>query len=376
MGGMVNEERLGTLFRRLCEINAPPLKERARVDFVASYLSKLGLEVWEDKAGERIGGNANNLYARLRGTRDDVPKIFFSAHFDTVEPTEGLRVVERDGCFYSDGTTILGADDKAGMAPAIEAVQCLQESGMERGDVFLIFTVAEEIGLKGARESELEGLGVHFGYVLDTGPPVGSFINRVGSHDKFVARILGKPAHSGKDPEEGISAIQACASGIARMRLGRIDEDTTANVGLIRGGTAMNVVPAEVEVIGEARSYDLQKLHSQMAHMRECLEEGAREWGARLEWEEERMYLGYEVPESAEVLRVAREAASRLGFEGSVRATLGGSDANIFHAKGVPALVCGTGMREIHTHQEFVSRKDLVDLTRLLLEIVRVVSGS
>lgn len=373
---MVNEERLVALFKRLCEINAPPLRERASVDFVASYLSKLGLEVWEDRAGERIGGNANNLYARLRGTKRGVPGIFFSAHFDTVEPTEGLRIVEREGCFYSDGSTILGADDKAGMAPAIELVHCLAEGGIERGDVVLVFTVAEEIGLRGARECTLEGLGVRFGYVLDTGPPVGSFISRVGSHDKFVARVIGKPAHSGKDPEEGISAIQATSRGIARMRLGRIDELTTANVGLIRGGTAMNVVPAEVEVIGEARSYDVEKLTAQMKHMRECLEEGAGELGARVEWYEERMYEGYEISVDAEVLRVAREAASRLGLDGSVRETLGGSDANIFNSKGIPALVCGTGMRDIHTHEESVSRKDLIDLTRLLLEIVRVVSGS
>ncbi len=373
---MVNEERLVALFQRLCQINAPPLQERASVDFVASYLSRLGLEVWEDKAGGRLGGNANNLYARLPGTKAGVPGIFFSAHFDTVEPTEGLRIVEREGCFYSDGSTILGADDKAGMAPAIEAVECLRELGIDRGDVFLVFTVAEEIGLKGARESVVEDLGVQFGYVLDTGPPVGSFINKVGSHDKFVARILGKPAHSGKDPEEGISAIQACARGIAKMKLGRIDEETTANVGLIRGGTAMNVVPAQVEVVGEARSYDVRKLEEQMHHMRSCLEEGARGMGAEVDWKEERMYLGYEIPDSADVLRVARESARRLGFEGSVRATLGGSDANVFNAKGVLALVCGTGMRDIHTHKESVSRKDLVDLARLLVEIVRVVAGS
>lgn len=368
---MIKEERLVKLFLDLISINAPALAEKDVVAWTKKYLLDIGLEVAEDNAGAKIGGNANNLIAWLRGTMPDAPKVFLSAHFDTVEPTEGLVVEERDGVFYTAGDTILGADDKGGMAPAIEAVHALIESGEPHGDICLLLSVAEEIGLKGADAVDLEPLNLDFGYVLDTGPPVGSFVTRTATHDKIDIRIIGKPAHAGKDPEKGINAIQVAAAAIHGMKLGRIGPETTANIGAIEGGTATNVVCAEVTLRAEARSTSVEELDAQVAHMIQKFESAAAEWGAKVEIEHDRHYVSYDVPSDAPVVQYAVRASERLGFAPNLRTTLGGSDANIYNAKGLPSIVVATGMDLIHTHEEKIARKDLVDTARLTLEILR-----
>lgn len=368
---MIDESRLVELFRNLCLIDAPALGERDVVTWTTEYLKRIGLDVWDDDAGARIGGNANNVIARLSGNDPNAPKIFFSAHFDTVEPTAGLVIEERDGVFVSASDTILGADDKAGMAPAIEAVNVLSESSERRGDVYLLLSVAEEIGLKGAKALHIEKLGLDFGYVLDTGPPVGTYVVRTATHDIMDVRVIGKPAHAGKDPEKGINAIQVAAEAIARMRIGRVGPETTANIGSIHGGSATNVVCPEVQLRCEARGTNLVDLQEQVDHMMQEFERAAADRGASVHIEHERQYEAYRIEPTERVVEVARRASESLGFEPVARTTLGGSDANIFNAKGVPTIVLGTGMEKIHTHEEYVSRRDLVDLTRLVLAIVR-----
>jgi tripeptide aminopeptidase len=367
---MINSDRLVQLFKKLCLINAPALQERECVDFVKSYFSQIGLECWEDDAGKAIGGNANNLIARLPGNKPGAPAIFLSAHFDTVEPTAGLNIVERDGVLYSDGSTILGADDKGGMAPAIEAVNALLETGEPHGDVYLLLSCAEEIGLKGADALRIGELEVDFGYVLDTGPPVGSFVVRTANHDKLDVTIIGKPAHAGKDPEKGINAIQVAADAISGMNLGRIGPETTANFGIISGGTAVNVVCPSVRLRGEARSTSLEELDKQVDHMIKRFEEAGAKWGAEVQIDHERHYLAYSIDSSSPVVRVAQAASRKLGFDPALRTTLGGSDANVYNAKGVPCIVAGTGMEKIHTHDEFISIKDLEDTARLAYELI------
>lgn len=367
---MVNESRLVGLFKQLCLIDAPALKERAVVAFVAGHLREMGLDVHEDEAGDRIGGNANNLIATLPGTVPGAPRVFLSAHFDTVEPTEGLVIEERNGVLYSASDTILGADDKGGMAPAIEAVQMLIEQKPPHGDVVLLFSVAEEIGLRGAAAMDIESLGLDYGYVLDTGPPVGTFVTRTATHDKIDAIFHGKPAHAGKDPENGISAIQVAADAIASMRLGRIGPETTANFGLIEGGTAVNVVCPFVRLRGEARSTDTAELDRQINHMKDCLEAAADKWGATVTIEHKRHYGAYDIAQDAPVVQVAQAAAKKLGMSGELRTTLGGSDANVFNAKGLPSIVMATGMEHIHTHDECISIRSLVQTAELAYEVL------
>lgn len=372
---MINEERLVSLFKKLCLINAPALRERESVDFTKAYLQDIGLEVREDEAGAKIGSNANNVIATLKGNTPGAPRVFLSAHFDTVEPTEGLVIEERNGAFYSASDTILGADDKAGMAPAIEAVHSLIEDKTPHGDVVLLFTLAEEIGLLGAAAMELDDLDLDFGYVLDTGPPVGSFVTRTATHDKLDVVIHGKPAHSGKNPEDGVSALEVAADAISRMKLGRIDAETTANFGLVQGGSAVNVVPAMVKLRGEARSTSVEKLDAQIDHMVKEFERAARERGATAVVDHTRHYTSYQISEDAPVVRHALAGSRACGFDPALRTTLGGSDANVFNAKGVPSIVIATGMEKIHTHDEFVTRKDLVDTARLVVEILGSVAG-
>jgi tripeptide aminopeptidase len=369
---VINESRLIDLFQKLCLIDAPSLGEHNCVAYVKQFLIDQGLEVTEDNAGAKIGGTGNNLIAWLRGTMPDAPKIFLSAHFDTVEPTAGLVIEERDGVFYSKSATILGADDKGGMVPAIEAVLTLKESGMAHGDICLLLSVAEEIGLKGADALEIQDLDLDFGYVLDTGPPVGSFVTRTANHDNLEIKITGKPAHAGKDPEKGINAIQVAASAIEGMKLGRIGPETTANIGIIHGGSGVNVVCAEVTMRAEARSTSVEELDAQVEHMITRFEEAARKWGAEVEIEHHRHYRAYEIAPDSKVVRIAQEASRALGFEPTLRTTLGGSDANIYNAKGLPCIVVATGMDKIHTHEEFISRKDLIDTARLTLELLRL----
>jgi tripeptide aminopeptidase len=361
----VDEAGLVGLFLDLCKINAPALSEAACVRHMRAHLEAMGLEVWEDDAGQKIGGDANNLVARLPANSPSAPKVFLSAHFDTVEPTAGLQVVERDGVIYSDGTTILGADDKAGMAPAVEAVRMLQASGEPHGDVYLVFTCAEEVGLLGAHAFDIASLGADFGYVLDTGPPVGSFVVQTATHDKLDFEIVGKPAHAGKDPEHGINAISVLADAVSGLTIGRVSPETTCNLGIVEGGTAVNVVCPSVRVRGEARSTVLRELEECTDGMVAAFEAAARKWGAELRVEHKRHYDAYRLDPDCTVVRVAQRAARSIGMSGELRKTLGGSDANVFNAKGVPTAVVGTGMEQIHTHEEHVSRQALVDTARL-----------
>ncbi|MBS1722077.1 MAG: M20/M25/M40 family metallo-hydrolase [Armatimonadetes bacterium] len=367
---MINEERLVSLFKELCLIDAPALGEADCVAFVRGYCQEIGLEVQEDDAGSRIGGNANNLIVTLKGNKAGAPRIFLSAHFDTVEPTAGLEIEEKDGVFFSKSDTILGADDKAGMAPAIEAVRCIKETGVEHGDVVLLFSCAEEIGLKGAAALDIQSLNLDFGYVLDTGPPVGSFVTRTAVHDKIDFTVIGKPAHAGKDPEKGVNAISVMADAVSKLKVGRVGPETTSNLGIVTGGTAVNVVCPSVKIKGEARSTDVKELDRVVAEMIAAFEEAARKWGAEVVIDHERHYVSYDIPTDAPVVQVAQRAAKNLGLSGHLRTTLGGSDANVYNTKGVPTIVVATGMEKIHTHDEFVSRFDLLQTAYLAYEII------
>lgn len=368
---MIKEERLFKLFTDLCVIDAPSLKEKEAVAFVKDLLTKEGLEVREDDGGRKIDGNANNLIAWFRGSVPDAPKIFLSAHFDTVEPTSGLVIEERDGVYYSKSDTILGADDKGGMAPAIEAILALKESGEPHGDVCLLFSCAEEIGLQGADAVDIEDLGLDFGFVLDTGPPVGTFVTRTATHDKLEFLVHGVPAHAGKDPEKGINAIQVAADAIHGMRLGRIGPETTANLGIIEGGTAVNVVCPFVKIRAEARSTSLVELETQVNHMVDCFEKAATKWGTTVDILHERHYGAYHVPDNHPAVQVGRAASRALNLEPTLRTTLGGSDANVYNAKGLPCIVLATGMDKIHTHDECISKESLALTARLAYEVVR-----
>jgi len=370
----IQNDRLVELFTTLCRINSPPREERAVVEYVKGFLRGLGLEVREDNAAQAVGGNANNLVATLPANITGAPKIFFSAHFDTVEPNPNLNIIIQNGVIRTDGTSILGADDKAGMSAILEAIRIVVENNLPHGQIQLLFTVCEEIGLRGARALDLSLVDSDFGFVYDTGPPVGTVIIQTPTHDTMHVRLLGKPAHAGVEPEKGISAIQIAAYAISQMRLGRIDAETTANIGSIRGGQATNVVCPEVVITAEARSLNRQKVDAQVAHMTQLFEQAAQRFGGQAIIELDRHYEGYTLTENDLPVQVVRRALQRIGLDAPMRPTGGGADANIFIARGLPCCVVGTAHQKIHTHEEFVRIDDLARSVDLTLAIIQEVA--
>ncbi|MGO8672392.1 MAG: M20/M25/M40 family metallo-hydrolase [Capsulimonadaceae bacterium] len=368
----VNEARLVQTFLDLARQNTPPRCERDAAEVARRLLESLGFECEYDDAGEKVGGNVGNLIAWKPGTVSSAIPIFFSAHFDTVEPTPGLEPIIEGDIIRSDGKTLVGADDKCGLAPILEAMQILDEQKIPHGGIQLLLTICEEIGLVGARHLDPNRIRARYGFVLDAGPPVGSMVYHAPSQDIFDVVIHGRPAHAGAEPENGVSAILIAARAIARMKLGRIDHETTANVGIIHGGVATNIIPATVTLKCEARSRRQPKMEKQRDAMIAAFREEADLLGGTVDVDCYNAYPGYELPMESPALLIGQTAAERLGIEPLLRVTGGGADANYFNAYGVPTTVLGCGMRNIHRHDEYLLISDMVASTRMVLSIVEV----
>ncbi len=368
---MINQERLVKEFVEMVKIDSLSNKEGKFAAYLKGLLEELGLEVViDEQAGEAAGSDTGNLLGRLKGSRTEAPKIFFSAHMDTVVPGEGIQPQVRDAVIYSNGSTILGGDDKAGIAAIIEALRHIKEEKIEHGDIEVLFTIGEETGLWGARNLDYSLLQAKMGFVLDNGGEPGTIVYRAPAHDKIHAIIYGKAAHAGMSPEKGVSAIQVAAQAISRMNLLRIDEETTANIGAIKGGNATNIVCDKIELEGEARSLDEEKLQQQLQQMLNCLQVACREMGARLESKIVREYPAFTIKEDEAVVRVAKEAADALRFPVRIISSGGGSDANYFNHRGIKAINLGIGMSKVHTKEEYIKIKDLVRSAHYVAAIV------
>jgi len=376
---MVNRQRLSDEFARLAAINSPPLHENAIARYLVGRLENLGAEVLFDNAAEATGGEVGNLVASFAGQGRSSEPILFSVHMDTVEPGGQVEPVLRDGVFFSAGDTVLGADDKAGVAELIEALQVIRERKIPHGPLEVVITIAEEIGLVGAKHLDFGLLKSRRGYALDT-EGTGWMVLKAPAANILQIEIEGIAAHAGMAPELGLSAIQTASLAISRMHLGRIDQQTTANIGKIEGGVARNIVPQNVSIIGEARSHDTDKLESQTAHMLACFEQAADEMTRTIDGRQVRPHIRAEVrldfpsmavAEDAPVVALARSAAATLGQELKVRLGGGGSDANIFNGHGIEMIILATGMNKVHTHDEYVAVDDMVKVAELLVEIIR-----
>lgn len=347
---MTNDTRLRRLFLDLTAINSPPGEEAPVADYCEAIFRETGFSTHRDEHG--------NLFAERGLDRPGQP-IFLSGHMDTVAPTAELEVTEEDGVFRTNGLSILGADDKCAVAALLEAAHQLHEQDLPHGPLRVVLSVREEVGLQGAALMDTTPLRGSFGYVFDASGPTGSVITAAPFHDIFEVHISGKAAHAGFVPENGVSAITAASRAIAAMRVGRLDEETTANIGIIRGGTANNIVAEHTYVKAEARSRDEARLHAQVRHMRDCFESAAADTGARVEYTGGRVYSGYRHDPDSPLLRLAATALRRLGKEPTYRPTGGGSDANIFNAAGIPTLVLSCGYENAHSVTEYVPFADL-----------------
>lgn len=358
------------LFLTLCRIDSPSRDERAVQDFLTEELRALGLHPREDDAARAVEGNAGNLIVEVPGTVTGAPTILLTAHVDTVEPNPCVPIIVENGVVHTDGSAILGADDKAGVAPLLYALRELLREGVPHGPLWVAFTVCEEVGLLGAKALDIRAMGAEMAFVLDAGPPVGSFITKAPWLTELHGEVIGKAAHAGVRPEDGISAIEVAAEAIASMRLGRQDEETTANVGVLKGGLATNVVCPRVEFSAEARSLDKSKLDAQIAHMRTCFEQAATRRSATAMVREHASFEGYARTPGERLVDVAQRAARSLGLSGALREAGGGSDANVLNARGIPSVVVCTGMQKNHTHEEFCTVADLQATADLTIAII------
>lgn len=367
---MINEERLVSGFMDLVRVDSESGREGKIAEDLEHKLTGLGLEVVIDNAAGKTGTETGNLIARMNGGAGG-PTLMFCAHMDTIAPGCGINPVLENGIIRSIGETVLGADDKAGIAAIIEAITILREKKLPHGSLELVFTICEETGLSGAKNLDFSLLSADMGFVLDCDGPPGTIINMGPSQDKIKAEVLGKAAHAGINPEQGINAIQVASRAIARMQLGRIDEETTANIGLITGGVAINVVPDRVTLQGETRSLQDEKRMRQTRAICDILQETTRESGGRLLLDVNTIYPAMYVSEDAPVIKLAARAAKQMGLAPQIRSTGGGSDTHIFNEHGIPCVNLGIAMQKVHTTDEFIRVEDLSAVASYVLAIIQ-----
>jgi tripeptide aminopeptidase len=383
MGGVastvISAERLTALFLELVRIDSHSRQERGVALRLERELRGLGAEIWYDEAGAAVGGTVGNLLARVPGTLAVEP-LLLSAHMDTVVPGEGVQPIIDGDVIRSDGRTVLGGDDKSGLAIICEVLHTLREHAIPHGDVEVAFTICEEVGLLGAKHLDVGRLRARAGLVLDSDAP-GYLFTRAPAANSIEFVVHGLEAHAGMAPERGINAIQVAAEGIAQMRLGRIDEETTANIGLIEGGAAVNIVPKRVRLRGEARSHDEGKLTEQTEHMQRCMEDAAARHAvttdgttvrARVESTIAREYEHMDVPDDSPIVQLVFRAAAALGAPVTSAPMGGGCDANILNRRGFQVANLGTGMQDIHTVKEWVRVSDMVRTAAVITEMVRL----
>jgi tripeptide aminopeptidase len=377
---MINQERIKNLLLELVQIDSVSREERDVAERVKQICEEMGAEVFIDDAGSKVGGDTGNVIARFPGTVNAAEPIMMSAHMDTVVPGRGVKPIVDGDIIRTDGTTVLGGDDKSGCAVILETIRCLLEQNIPHAPIDAVFSICEEVGLLGAKHLDMSKVRAKYGIVFDSDDP-GFLFTKGPSANHFEFKIHGLESHAGVAPEQGISAIKIAAEAIAAMKLGRIDEETTANIGAIRGGEATNIITNLVTLKGEARSLDDSKLEAQTAHMVKCLEDAAAKYEvtvegvttkARVESEVTREYYAMDVSDDSRVVKLVKEAATRMGLDVKTLASGGGCDANIFNKRGIECANLGTGMRAIHTVKEWLDVKDMYASAEMTLEIMRL----
>ena len=400
----INQERLAHTFVQLCEIDSPSRKERGVSDYLFRTFQDLGAtSIVEDNSAQQTGSDCGNLIISFPENRPDQETIFFACHMDTVEPGCGVEVVQTGDIFTSRGDTVLGSDDKSGIAALIELIRILQENRIAHGPLELLFTTCEEIGLLGAKALDCTKLKAGYGYALDS-TGIDRIITGAPAANKLRIEVHGIAAHAGLHPEQGISALCLTANAITNLRLGRLDEESTANFGLIHGGVATNIIPDHITIEGEVRSHSLQKLAAHTAEIQRTFQQVIECWpfppslvpmalehpcpspfppdhrdenetqaldfspsvtiNVQLEYPAMRLEL------SDPVLARVQKAGINLGRTLEFQVAGGGSDANIFNSFGLPTAIIATGMDKVHTTDECLDLKDLIRLTELLFAIV------
>ncbi len=374
---MVNEERMRRTFEELVRIYAPSKGEREVCEYLKRKLKALGAsKIVEDNGGSVAGGNSGNLIAVFPADTEGLPSIAFTAHMDCVECCRGIEPVLDNGVYRSQGDTILGGDDKAGVAAILEGLALMKENFIPHGKITVIFTVQEEIGLIGSRCIEEKYIsGIDFGYTLDADGTAGNIFIAGPAQYTMKFTFHGVAAHAGMAPEKGVNAIAMAAAGIAAAPTGRIDEETTCNIGKITGGVVTNIVPELCVVEAEARSRNPEKLEKLAEDIVHAFTSAAERFsGGSVEIERSKEYDAFSVEEDAPLMKLFRMACDMAGFVVRTAPSGGGSDANWFGTKGFPSALVGVGMKDFHTSRENLAEKDLYDAGGLVYRIIEAES--
>jgi len=372
---MINSQRLAQRFKTFVEIDSLSRHELDVALEIEKILTDMGADICYDTAKDQVNGNCSNLVAKFKGSVKAEP-LFLSGHMDTVGPGNNIKVQFKNGVFTSDGTTILGADDKSAIAIILEVMDVIFENKLDYPPIEIVFTVCEEIGLLGAKYFDYSLMDSKFGYILDSEDTRG-IVTKAPSANKIHLKIYGKAAHAGVEPEKGINAIMVASKAVSKLQLGRIDKETTCNLGKIKGGVATNIVPEFVEIHGEARSHNVKKLKTVTDKITETFYNVAKELQdesglPRVETIVENDFPNTNISDDHKAVILAKKAADNIGFSLESKTMGGGADANIFFSKGIIAGVLGTGMTNVHTVNESIEIKDMEDTTRLVLEILKI----
>jgi tripeptide aminopeptidase len=370
MNTHVNTGRLVNEFKRLVSIDSESFCERSMADYLKTAFQDMGITLLEDNAGTHYGGNAGNLYGTWKGTLSGSP-ILFCAHMDTVSPGIGkMAVCYEDGTITSNGTTVLGADDAAGIAEIMEAVRCISEQGIPHRDIEFLFPIAEEAYIKGSSVFDFTQLSAKEAYVLDLSGAVGTASLQEPTLISFEAVFYGKAAHAGFAPEEGIHAIAMAAEAITQTKQGRIGGDTTVNIGVMEGGTATNIVPQRVAVKGEIRSYVHEKALQSMDEIRTNFENTAKKYGGICETVHTVHLHAYQVEKEDKVVTRFCKVCEKLGISDTLTATFGGSDNNAFLQHAIHGIVLACGMNQVHSAKEYTTAVEMERAAAIVAELM------
>ena len=376
----INQDRLAQTFRDLVQRDSVSRDEGRFAAHLQKRLDALGVRTHIDASASQTGSNTGNLIGRLPGRSNHAP-LLFSAHMDTVEPGRSIHPVFADGVFRSSGDTVLGADDKSAIAILLEVIAALKNAGTPHAPIELVFSTCEEIGLLGAKHLDFSQITAKVGYVLDARDP-DRLVNRAPAANRLHLKVFGEEAHAGASPEKGINAVFIASRAIAAIQWGRLDEETTCNIGTIQGGVATNIVPSRVDIAAEVRSHDEVKLEHATDQIIRTFQEivggippnpinGAR---PRFAYDLQADFKPTHIPGDHLVVQLADRAARNLGRHIRTQTAGGGSDANVFFQKGIVTGVLGTGMQNPHTRGERIALTDMVKACELVLEIIRLYS--
>ena len=355
-------------FMELTAYSVPSGQEGEIRACLKEKLSALGFAVWEDQAFPETG--SGNLYGRLAGTLDGEP-LLFAAHMDTVTPCDHKKVIlDPDGRIHTDGTTILGGDDVTGIVELLAALRRMRRENRPHRTIEVIFTASEEFFVQGAERLEYDTITAGQAYILDTDGPIGRAVLAAPTGVRVVARLTGKAAHAALKPEDGINAVAMAAEAVSKMRLGRIDPETTANIGIIRGGDSGNIVPETCFVEGETRSLCHESAMKQKDHMEQCFFAAAERWGGQAQVESTVVYNAWAIPEAHPLCRRFASACDSAGLSPVFDRACGGSDASMLSAHGIDCLVLATGMHEIHSVREYTTVAEMETMTDVIYQLL------